>query len=1382
MYLSVIWLGGTQTLSDDTDEWKWTDGTCWTYTNWNGGEPSNAGGNEDCIGTSGGSTSVWNDLDCALPLPYLCELDVDGGWSSWSWGACDAECGPGTQTEERSCTNPSASNGVAGGWTEWTGWSACTLSCGTGSLTRTRTCTNPPPGHGGTDCVGDALEWQECNAHACAIDGGWTEWTDWGECSATCGTGTQARTRICTNPTPANGGDTCTGDTSESQDCNTNPCPVDGGWTDWATWGTCSLTCGTGTQARSRTCTNPTPDNGGDPCTGDESESQNCNTDPCPIDGGLTDWTDWGACSLTCGTGTQERTRTCTNPAPEHGGDPCTGDLSESQNCNTEPCPPVDGGWTEWTDWGECSVTCGTGTQARTRTCTNPTPANGGDTCTGDTSESQDCNINPCPVDGGWTDWATWGTCSLTCGTGTQARSRTCTNPTPDNGGDPCTGDESESQNCNTDPCPIDGGLTDWTDWGACSLTCGTGTQERTRTCTNPAPEHGGDPCTGDLSESQNCNTEPCPPVDGGWTEWTDWGECSATCGTGTHARTRTCTNPTPANGGDTCTGDTSESQDCNTETCPVEPVNGGWTEWAAWDACTATCGTGTQARSRTCTNPTPANGGDTCTGDTSESQDCNTETCPVEPVNGGWTEWAAWDACTATCGTGTQARSRTCTNPKPANGGDTCTGDASESQDCNTETCPVEPVNGGWTEWAAWDECTATCGTGTQARSRTCTNPTPANGGDTCTGDASESQDCNTETCPVEPVNGGWTEWAAWDECTATCGTGTQARSRTCTNPTPANGGDTCTGDASESEDCNTETCPVEPVNGGWTEWAAWDACTATCGTGTQARSRTCTNPTPANGGDTCTGDASESQDCNTETCPVEPVNGGWTEWAAWDACTATCGTGTQARTRTCTNPTPANGGDTCTGDASESQDCNTETCPVEPVNGGWTEWAAWDACTTTCGTGTQARSRTCTNPTPANGGDTCTGDASESQDCNTETCPVEPVNGGWTEWAAWDACTATCGTGTQARSRTCTNPTPANGGDTCTGDASESQDCNTETCPVEPVNGGWTEWAAWDACTATCGTGTQARSRTCTNPTPANGGDTCTGDASESQDCNTETCPVEPVNGGWTEWAAWDACTATCGTGTQARSRTCTNPTPANGGDTCTGDASESQDCNTETCPVEPVNGNWGQWSNWTKCDKPCGVGFQNRSRVCDDPAPAHGGNDCNGTHTNETQTCNFNYCPDMCNTNFKTCGCEDIPVIYDMTLLKTNATYYGIDETDVNVTLTSMKIWNSEAIKLLCKNYHCNEISLQNGMHDIQAEMDRIQTTLDAADSSKNLIRKMIDCKANVWGRRDELFDHYEGICKRKIIVRQVYEDLKIKKNILEKEKMRCANRSK
>ena len=104
------------------------------------------------------------------------------------------------------------------------------------------------------------------------------------------------------------------------------------------------------------------------------------------------------------------------------------------------------------------------------------------------------------------------------------------------------------------------------------------------------------------------------------------------------------------------------------------------------------------------------------------------------------------------------------------------------------------------------------------------------------------------------------------------------------------------------------------------------------------------------------------------------------------------------------------------------------------------------------------------------------------------------------------------------------------------------------------------------------------------------------------------------------------------------------------------------------------------------------------------------------------------------------------------------------------------------NSKIIFLMFSDSQCSETSLQNGINDIQAEIDKIQISLDTVNISKNLIRKMIDCKANVWGRRGALFDHYEALCKRKVIVRQVHEDLKIKKNILEKERNRCADRSK
>lgn len=57
----------------------------------------------------------------------------------------------------------------------------------------------------------------------------------------------------------------------------------------------------------------------------------------------------------------------------------------------------------------------------------------------------------------------------------------------------------------------VDGMWSAWSEFGACPVTCGGGTQERTRECTNPAPEFGGADCAGDAVEGQDCGTDPCP-------------------------------------------------------------------------------------------------------------------------------------------------------------------------------------------------------------------------------------------------------------------------------------------------------------------------------------------------------------------------------------------------------------------------------------------------------------------------------------------------------------------------------------------------------------------------------------------------------------------------------------------------------------------------------------------------------------------------------------------------------------------------------------------------------------------------------------------------------------------------------------------------------
>ena len=114
---------------------------------------------------------------------------------------------------------------------------------------------------------------------------------------------------------------------------------VNGEWSNWGAWSSCSISCGPGTKEQTRVCDNPAPENGGTPCAGSSSESENCNEQACSVDGAWADWGVWSDCTLTCGDGTKDRSRTCTNPAPSNGGYACVGDGQESSTCNEAPCP-----------------------------------------------------------------------------------------------------------------------------------------------------------------------------------------------------------------------------------------------------------------------------------------------------------------------------------------------------------------------------------------------------------------------------------------------------------------------------------------------------------------------------------------------------------------------------------------------------------------------------------------------------------------------------------------------------------------------------------------------------------------------------------------------------------------------------------------------------------------------------------------------------------------------------------------------------------------------------------------------------------------------------------------------------------------------------------
>ncbi|PIK40631.1 hypothetical protein BSL78_22508, partial [Apostichopus japonicus] len=51
-----------------------------------------------------------------------------------------------------------------------------------------------------------------------------------------------------------------------------------------------------------------------------------------------------------------------------------------------------NGRWSEWSNWSACSETCGWGQRSRSRTCSNPRPSGGGRNCEGPLVEEEACH------------------------------------------------------------------------------------------------------------------------------------------------------------------------------------------------------------------------------------------------------------------------------------------------------------------------------------------------------------------------------------------------------------------------------------------------------------------------------------------------------------------------------------------------------------------------------------------------------------------------------------------------------------------------------------------------------------------------------------------------------------------------------------------------------------------------------------------------------------------------------------------------------------------------------------------------------------------------------------------------------------------------------
>jgi len=232
--------------------------------------------------------------------------------------------------------------------------------------------------------------------------------------------------------------------------------------------------------------------------------------------------------------------------------------------------------WGPWGTWSPCSKTCGFGKQSRRRNCEW-----GGDTITVECdklgnqqkTETRDCENPACckQSESYWGDWSFWSSCSSSCGPAKQHQSRLCHNIVPSCLGKVCSGISHRERSC-SNPDPVDGTWEDWNPWSGCSVSCGLGRKTRTRTCSFPSACHG-KPCEGNAGEARSCNLGCCNPVDGSWSVWTSWSNCSASCGLGKKFRNHTCTFSSDCHGRE-CEGSVQEEEICHKALCVTNEGN----------------------------------------------------------------------------------------------------------------------------------------------------------------------------------------------------------------------------------------------------------------------------------------------------------------------------------------------------------------------------------------------------------------------------------------------------------------------------------------------------------------------------------------------------------------------------------------------------------------------------------------------------------------------------------------------------------------------------------------------------------------------------------------------------------------------------------------
>ncbi|CAJ1422707.1 unnamed protein product, partial [Effrenium voratum] len=908
---------------------------------------------------------------------------------------------------------------------------------------------------------------------------------------------------------------------------------------------------------------------------------------------------------------------------------PCSGTQIYQSTCDSKPCRdecvPVDCELGEWSQWSEpsCTELCERSrTIARSNEC-------GGKPCGGLLVETKRCYKNcTAPVDCKLGEWGSWAPAECMTPTDQKERERAVL-VVAENGGRACAGVMRETMACSEDQEPVnDCELGQFSEWSACTATCGSGLRTQSRSIQVEA-SGGGSPCKGPLALLQPCSLGPCecPVTDAVLSQWGEWSGCNS----GMHLRKRQVSQSAKC-GGQPAKGGLMEVKRCG------EVIDCEVSEWTGWDECDKSCGGGQQQRHRQVTR-NPLNGGMRCPKDLVVTQGCNQEPCHATSCE--VTEWEAWGECSSSCGSGVHERRRTFLH-LAEDGGSGCDLPLSDMKPCSAEgrrlqSCPPTDCGCVWRDWSEWSACTCECGGGQKTRNRHIARA-PLPGCTPCEpSDKQQILPCNTQKCQEdECVDGLWGLWQEWEPCSSTCKGGITWRMRKIARHA-SDCGRPVEGVSQHHASCNEGVSCVESTDCQLGEWAAWSACTQACD-GVKRRSRQIAVQGRGDGA-YCIGPMHQTYPCSTDKGLLEfsspalylhldklvekNVDRGQAQLKYGDVTKL---------------PGDESSVDLVVAATSAMQSIDPErtglhgsvgSVATEPGTSVDVEFILMKSGTTEevrakmlmlklfdLSDGSKLEVKDCDEPFLAretqltvHGED---GVVITSQMPGT-SAPKDPMS--VSPRQEMQAAAILFKDTSRAR---VTFTSGSGEGLLFAGKACWSGDCLISACGRgdDSVDCVMNEWQPWGPCSVSCGRGQRVRSRT-VQSLNSHGGRPCHTDLSETEGCRAVSCAeaCEAQDCVWSDWSDWGACDK-CG-GQMKRFRNVITPSSC-GGKGCEAEGAEE----TAKCPRkchELSYCTWGDWGPFGECTSTCGHGIKRRTRrlkVVDEPVKSIIGESFMGT----------------------------------------------------------------------------------------------------------------------------------------------------------------------